>query len=151
MGAAVLAPFPRQAGRERREDSQGGRALPVKQKTICSSVLYNSSSILFLNTLDQFVLNANRTICSGYDVLKVSNMVFERIRELREDNDIKQYQISEAIGIRQRAYSYYETGKRTVPPEILLKLADYHNTSVDYLLGHTDEKTPYPPSTRCKE
>lgn len=64
---------------------------------------------------------------------------YERIRALREDKDLSQTQISEKIGITQRAYSYYETGDRMIPPEILCALADFHNVSVDYLLGRTDE------------
>ena len=66
-----------------------------------------------------------------------------RIKELREDNDITQKTIAEYLCIKQNAYSHYETGRRQIPLEALIKLARYYNTSVDYLLGLTDEKKPY--------
>ena len=66
-----------------------------------------------------------------------------RIKDLREDNDLTQNDISKILNISQVAYSYYELGKRSIPIEILSKLADYYNTSVDYLLYRTDEKKPY--------
>lgn len=66
-----------------------------------------------------------------------------RIKNLREDNDLTQKQVSEILNISQVAYSYYELGKRSIPLELLSKLADYYNTSVDYLLYRTDEMTPY--------
>jgi len=67
-----------------------------------------------------------------------------RIQELRIDADLRQIDIANAIGITQRKYSYVETGAQQVTDEILVKLADFHNTSVDYLLGLTDERSPYP-------
>ena len=66
-----------------------------------------------------------------------------RIRNLREDNDLTQSELSKYLNISQVAYSYYELGKRSIPIEILSKLADYYNTSVDYLIYRTDEKKPY--------
>ena len=66
-----------------------------------------------------------------------------RIKNLREDNDLTQNDISKILNISQVAYSYYELGKRSIPIEILSKLADYYNTSVDYLIYRTDEKKPY--------
>ena len=66
-----------------------------------------------------------------------------RIKDLREDNDLTQNAISKILNISQVAYSYYELGKRSIPIEILSKLADYYNTSVDYLIYRTDEKKPY--------
>ena len=66
-----------------------------------------------------------------------------RIKDLREDNDLTQNDISKILNISQVAYSYYELGKRSIPIEILSKLADYYNTSVDYLIYRTDEKKPY--------
>ena len=71
-------------------------------------------------------------------------MVFSRIRELREDNDLMQKQLAEYLNCSQVSYSYYEIGRRTMPPEVLIKLARYYNTSVDYLLGLTDTIEPYP-------
>lgn len=67
-----------------------------------------------------------------------------RIRDLREDLDITQSQISRFLNISQVAYSYYEICKREIPLDLLCKLADYYNTSVDYLLYRTDEIKPYP-------
>lgn len=55
-----------------------------------------------------------------------------------------QQELGEMIGVPQRAYSYYEKGQRMIPPDVLCRLADYYKTSVDYLLGRTDKKEPYP-------
>lgn len=66
-----------------------------------------------------------------------------RIRNLREDNDLTQKQLSHLLNISQVAYSYYELNKRSIPLELLSKLADFYNTSVDYLLYRTDEIKPY--------
>jgi transcriptional regulator with XRE-family HTH domain len=71
-------------------------------------------------------------------------MLYKRIRELREDSDLKQKQLADVLNMKQRAYSYYENGDRTIPPEVLSKLADFHHTSVDYLMGRTDTRKPYP-------
>lgn len=70
-----------------------------------------------------------------------------RIKNLREDNDFTQKQISKLLNITQVAYSYYELNKRNIPLELLDKLADFYNTSIDYLLYRTDEIIPYP---KCK-
>lgn len=67
-----------------------------------------------------------------------------RIKNLREDNDLTQKQLSEFLNISQVAYSYYELNKRSIPLELLCKLADFYNTSVDYLLYRTNDATPYP-------
>ena len=66
-----------------------------------------------------------------------------RIKDLREDADITQSEISKYLNISQVAYSYYELGKRNIPLELLCTLADYYNTSVDYLLYRTNQKKPY--------
>lgn len=71
-------------------------------------------------------------------------MIYKRIRDLREDNDYSQVYVGKQINVTQRAYSHYEIGQRTIPPHVLIALASFYNTSVDYLLGLTDEKTPYP-------
>ena len=67
-----------------------------------------------------------------------------RIRNLREDHDLTQKQIAEYLNIRQSTYSQYETGNRQVPVEVLTALAAFYKTSVDYLLGLTDCREPYP-------
>ena len=67
-----------------------------------------------------------------------------RLREMREDRDILQSEISKYLNVSQVAYSYYEIGKRQIPIDILIKLAKYYNTSTDYVLYLTDEAKPYP-------
>lgn len=67
-----------------------------------------------------------------------------RIRDLREDNDLKQKQIAEFLLCDQSLYSKYERNERPLPLEYADKLADYYGVSVDYLLGRTNIKTPYP-------
>ena len=70
----------------------------------------------------------------------VIKMKYQRIKDLREDSDLTQSQIGEKLNLPQRTYAYYESGERTIPPEILIKLADFYNTSIDYILGRTDKK-----------
>ncbi|GMQ64593.1 helix-turn-helix domain-containing protein [Vallitalea maricola] len=67
-------------------------------------------------------------------------MIFPRVRQLREDLDLKQKDIASIIGIKQNTYSDYETGKLNIPIETFIKLADYYNTSIDFLVGRTDKK-----------
>ncbi len=62
-----------------------------------------------------------------------------RIRDMREDNDLTQKQISSIINCDQSLYSKYERGEREIPLALIIKLADYYNTSVDYLIGRTDK------------
>lgn len=63
---------------------------------------------------------------------------------MREDKDLTQKKMGEILNCSQRIYSNYERGDVDIPTEILRKLAKFHNTSVDYLLGLTDERKPYP-------
>lgn len=67
--------------------------------------------------------------------------MYERIRSLREDRDLTQKEIAAFLHCSQRVYSNYERGDIDVPTQILIKLADYHDTTVDYILGRTDVKT----------
>lgn len=67
-------------------------------------------------------------------------MNLERIKNFREDMELNQEQVAKELNISQRAYSHYESGDRKIPLDILIKLADYYNCSVDYLLGRTDNK-----------
>lgn len=67
-----------------------------------------------------------------------------RIRDLREDRDIKQYEIAKYLMCDQSLYSKYERGERAFPLEYADRLADFYGVSVDYLLGRTDVKKPYP-------
>lgn len=69
--------------------------------------------------------------------------MFDRIRELRIDNDMSQQEVANYIGMSQTGYSKYETGDTTPPAETLIRLAKLYNTSVDYILGVTKEKKPY--------
>ena len=67
-------------------------------------------------------------------------MKFQRIRDLREVADRTQSEMGRALHLPQRTYAYYESGQRTVPPEVLTALADFHRVSVDYILGRKDDK-----------
>lgn len=69
--------------------------------------------------------------------------MYNRIRELREDHDLTQTQIAKILNMSQTGYSQYEIGKNDIPTKILIALSKYYNTSVDYLLGVTDEAKPY--------
>ena len=69
---------------------------------------------------------------------------YERIRDLREDADLTQEKVGKAINVPQRTYAYYESGQRMIPPHVLAALADFYHVSVDYLMGRTNRKEPYP-------
>lgn len=69
-----------------------------------------------------------------------------RLKEIREDNDLLQKDIANILNVSQRGYSHYETEDTNIPIETLHKLADYYNTSIDYLLYRTDIRKPYPKS-----
>lgn len=71
-------------------------------------------------------------------------MAYCRIRALREDSDQSQTQLAQRLGMSQTGYSKYETGENDIPTSILIQLSEIYQTSVDYLLGLTDEKAPYP-------
>lgn len=72
--------------------------------------------------------------------------MFVRIRNLREDHDLSQKVVAEYLQVHQTTYSDYELGNLNIPAELLMKLALYYQTSIDYLLGLTDEQKPYPRS-----
>ena len=65
-------------------------------------------------------------------------MYLQRLRDLREDADLNQTDIAEYLGIQQTVYSRYERGMRTIPLEHLIRLADFYNVSLDYLVGRTN-------------
>lgn len=65
---------------------------------------------------------------------------YDRIRALREDADLTQEKMGQAINVPQRTYAYYESGQRMIPPRVLCALADYHKVSVDYILGRTNTR-----------
>ncbi len=77
-------------------------------------------------------------------------MLYKKIRDLREDHDLKQRDLADYLNCTQVSYSYYEIGKRDIPTEVLIKLAKFYNCSTDYLLGLTDVKDPYPIKTNGK-
>ena len=70
--------------------------------------------------------------------------MYKRIRDLREDHDIKQQEIADYLQCTQVCYSHYENGKRDIPTEVLIKLAKLYDTSIDYLVGLTDVSQCYP-------
>ena len=72
-------------------------------------------------------------------------MNLRRIRDLREDADYTQEYVAHLLNITQTTYSRYENGERAIPLSILCALADFYQTSIDYLLCRTDCRTPYPP------
>lgn len=76
--------------------------------------------------------------------LRCMTMAYRRIRDKREDKDLTQTQLAEVLNCSQRIYSNYERGEVDIPTDILIHLAEFYNTSVDYLLELTDEEKPYP-------
>ena len=77
-------------------------------------------------------------------------MNIQRIRDLREDSDYTQESIAKLLNVNQRTYSRYENGEHAIPLKILSFLADFYETSVDYLIGRTDVRTAYPPSKKSQ-
>ena len=74
-----------------------------------------------------------------YDIFK-----FPRLRDLRNDKGLPQRVLADYLQVQPNTYSRYETGTHDIPVEVLGKLADFHDTSVDYLIGRTDDPLPYP-------
>ena len=65
-------------------------------------------------------------------------MIYKRIRDLREDRDLTQKELSKALNCSQQVYSNYELGQRDIPTDILIKLSSFYSVSVDYILGVSD-------------
>lgn len=86
---------------------------------------------MFKISIDQFVQSILESV--------IIMQKYQRIRDLREDADLTQKQVGEAINVPQRTYAYYESGQRMIPPQVLCALADFYNVSVDYILGRVDE------------
>ena len=76
--------------------------------------------------------------------------MYQRIKDLREDKDLSQTEMGRILGMSQTGYSEYETGENDVPTGILIKLADFHNTSVDCILGGQKRKSPIPGNQSAK-
>lgn len=70
--------------------------------------------------------------------------MYQHIRDLREDRDLTQMDLAGVLSCTQACYSNYEKGKREIPLAVLSTLADFYGVSVDYLMGRTNTKTPYP-------
>lgn len=96
--------------------------------------------------LKQNVLEINKTFCFIYTIVcRRTNMTellvrYPHIRELREERNLNQAEVAAILNCSQVAYSYYEIGRRDIPSEILIKLADYYNCSTDYILGRTNTR-----------
>ena len=103
-----------------------------------ASILANYYIILGL-----FVLYVNSTISPIIKWIRGDDMRL-RIRDLREDSDLKQQQIADYLHCDQSLYSKYERGEREIPLSAIIMLAQYYGTSIDYLAGLTDNKKPYP-------
>ncbi len=82
-------------------------------------------------------------MCPTHKITSVMKMNL-RIRDLREDQDLKQVQIAEYLQCDQSLYSKYERGERDLPLRLAVELAEYYGVSLDYLVGLTDVQTPYP-------
>ncbi len=109
--------------------------------TICYKSQYNKLfySILFTDTI-------MKTVCE-----KGWMKMYTRLRDLREDHDLKQRDIAHMLNCTQVCYSYYEMGQRDIPTDVLVSLALYYKTSVDYILRLTDESKPYKRSKYSRE
>ena len=70
--------------------------------------------------------------------------MYPKIRAMREDRDLNQTKVAKLLGMSQTGYSKYETGENDIPTQVLIKLARFYDTSVDYLLGLTDQSKAYP-------
>lgn len=76
----------------------------------------------------------------------MKNNYYPRIRELREDYDMTQQALAERVFLKRQQYARYEQGQNALPTDILVQLAQIFGVSADYILGLTDERTPYPKS-----
>ena len=70
--------------------------------------------------------------------------MYDRIKNLREDKDLTQKEVGRILNMSQTGYNQYEIGKNDIPTRVLIELAKFYNTSIDYLLGLTNEIRPYP-------
>jgi len=83
-----------------------------------------------------------------YYQVEVINLIYKRLRDLREDHDYTQTDVASLLNIAQRTYSHYELGTANISVEHLSLLADHYHTSVDYLIGRTDIREPYTKSEK---
>lgn len=75
-----------------------------------------------------------------YYIIYLGDKMFERIRDLREDNDLKQKDLASYLSVDQSTYSDYENGRINVPVDMLIKIVEYYNVSLDYLVGRSNTK-----------
>lgn len=122
-----------------------------RQKTTISTMIGNITHItlfVFFIKLSPFIfnkyiiadftLNVNSALSAIVYLFQVIIM-YSRIRDLREDNDLKQRELAIILNCSQRVYSNYERGDLDIPTEILIKLSNYYNVSIDYILDNTDK------------
>lgn len=105
---------------------------------------------LFKEILFQFGINVKKKFFISYNffAMKIRTEKFPRLKDLREDNDLKQRQLAEILHIGQPTYNHYEKGCREIPIDCLIELAKFYRTSIDYIVGLTDEFEPYPKRRR---
>ena len=84
----------------------------------------------------QYAVNVNTTKRGNIYYSRGDDM-YQRIRDLREDRDLKQRQVADFLNCSQQVYSNYELGQRDIPTDVLIRLSEFYNVSVDYLLGLT--------------
>ena len=87
-------------------------------------------------------------MCVDIILWKGPHSMYRRLHDLRVDSDLLQKDIADYLQCTQVSYSYYELGKRDIPTDVLIKLADFYHTSTDYLLGLTDVREPYPRASK---
>ncbi len=121
----------------------------VPKSSAASNILFIVSPpecLVLISTYKYIILYKYDIVNSTYKYYKKggSYMYFQRLRDLREDMDMTQTQISELLGIKQTVYSRYERGYQTIPVEHLIRLADFYKVSTDYILGRTLTKKMYP-------
>ena len=83
--------------------------------------------------------------------MRIEQLPYERIRNLRQDADLTQEDVAEYLNVSQNTYSQYETGTLRFSLEVVIKLALYYDTSMDYLVGLTDERKPYPRAANLRQ
>lgn len=103
--------------------------------------------LLFTSIITYFRLNVNTLKQIKYNsyigIYFEVHMKYNRIRDLREDRDMNQTQVAKILEMSQTGYSKYETGENDIPTLVLIKLARFYDTSIDYLLGETDNPKRY--------
>ena len=87
-------------------------------------------------TIPHFAVYVNTTKCGVVSYFR-GDAMYQRIKDLREDRDLKQRQLAEYLNCSQQVYSNYELGQRDIPTDVLIRLSEFYNVSVDYLLGLT--------------